>query len=81
MKYILSKGFIAIDGVSLTACEATDQGFSVYLIPETLRVTILGDLEVGDGVNIEIEAQTQAIVDTVERVLAKYLDKEQLKLT
>eukprot|EP00210_Caulerpa_lentillifera_P009677 g9233.t1 len=77
MKYILSKGFVAVNGASLTACEATDLGFSVYLIPETLRITTMGDLNIGDQVNIEIEAQTQAIVDTVERILAKYLKKEQ----
>ena len=47
--------------------------FSVYLIPETLRVTVLGDKGEGDLVNIEIDAQTQAIVDTVERVVAQRL--------
>ena len=46
-----------------------NDGFSVYLIPETLRVTVLGDKVEGDTANIEVEAQTQAIVDTVERVV------------
>jgi riboflavin synthase alpha subunit len=49
--------------------------FNVYLIPETLRVTVFGFKGVGDPVNIEVEAQTQAIVDTVERVVAGYLDQ------
>jgi len=40
--------------------------FAVYLIPETLRVTSLGAKREGATVNLEIEAQTQAIVDTVE---------------
>ncbi len=120
MKYILPKGFVSVDGCSLTVGEVTDTTFSVYLIPETLRwaprhagmleppcslclgcllwaevrsealsqgsrraahpapaprlcrprrVTVAGIKGVGDHVNIEVEAQTQAIVDTVERVL------------
>jgi riboflavin synthase len=39
--------------------EVGQDGFSVYLIPETLRVTVLGKRQVGDAVNIEIDAQTQ----------------------
>lgn len=71
-KYVLQKGFVSIDGCSLTVGETTGEGgFCVYLIPETLRVTVLGDKAVGDMVNVEVEAQTQAIVDTVERVLAE----------
>jgi riboflavin synthase len=68
-KYILQKGFVSVDGCSLTVGETSDTGFCVYLIPETLRVTVLGEKGVGDMVNIEIDTQTQAIVDTVERVL------------
>jgi riboflavin synthase len=45
----------------------------VYLIPETLRVTVFGSIQLGDRVNIEIETQTQAIVDSTERVVAAYL--------
>ena len=71
-KYVLQKGFVSIDGCSLTVGETTGEGgFCVYLIPETLRVTVLGDKAVGDFVNVEVEAQTQAIVDTVARVLAE----------
>eukprot|EP00890_Picochlorum_soloecismus_P005490 jgi/Picsp_1/5942/NSC_03299-R1_riboflavin synthase subunit alpha len=74
-KYILPKGFIAVDGCSLTVGNVSyaDGVFCVYLIPETLRMTVLGEKEIGDAVNIEIEAQTQAIVDTVERVVARYM--------
>lgn len=46
-----------------------DNWFNVYLIPETMRVTVLGIKQKGDTVNIEIDAQTQAIVTAVERVL------------
>jgi riboflavin synthase len=74
MKYILPKGFIAVDGCSLTVGEVEGRTFSVYLIPETLRVTVFGSKGVGDSVNIEVEAQTQAIVDTVERVVARYME-------
>lgn len=72
-KYILPKGYIAVDGTSLTVGEVWDDGFCVYLIPETLRATILGIKQPGQVVNIEIETQTQAIVDTVERVVAQYM--------
>jgi len=73
MKYILPKGFIAVDGSSLTVAEDINpEGyFSLHLIPETLRVTNFGNKRVGDLVNIELDHRTQAIVDTVERVLAE----------
>ena len=72
VKYISTKGFIAIDGSSLTVGECTpDAGFWVHLIPETLRRTRLGDKREGDRVNIELDARTVAIVDTVERVMAE----------
>lgn len=70
-RYVLPKGFVAIDGCSLTVGEVGDDGFSVHLIPETRRVTTLGDLRPGDRVNLELDAQTQAVVDTVERVLGR----------
>lgn len=70
MKYVLSKGYIGIDGCSLTIGEVEENRFSVHLIPETLNRTLFGRREVGDQVNIEFDPQTQAIVDTVERVLA-----------
>ena len=44
--------------------------FCVHLIPETLERTTLGKKRLGDRVNIEIDPQTQAVVDTVERVMA-----------
>lgn len=70
MKYILYKGFIGIDGISLTLGDVTTSRFCVHLIPETLQRTTLGKKKPGDRVNIEIDPQTQAVVDTVERVLA-----------
>jgi riboflavin synthase len=70
MEAILPKGFIAIDGASLTVVGVEREGcFSVHLIPETLRVTTLGQKEVGDLVNLELDSQTQTIVATVKRYL------------
>ncbi|TNV22718.1 riboflavin synthase subunit alpha [Buttiauxella sp. B2] len=71
MKYILHKGYIGIDGISLTVGEVTSSRFCVHLIPETLERTTLGNKKLGNRINIEIDPQTQAIVDTVERVLAQ----------
>lgn len=71
MRYILPKGFVAVDGASLTVGETSGEGqFWVHLIPETLTRTTLGRRAVAERVNIELDARTVAIVDTVERVLA-----------
>lgn len=74
MKYILHKGFIAVDGSSLTVGDVFPEGaFEVHLVPETVRLTNLGRKEPGQRVNIELDARTVAIVDTVERVLPQLL--------
>ncbi len=70
MKYVLYKGFVAVNGCSLTVGEVFDDGFMLHLIPETLRLTNLKQALPGTELNIEIDSQTQTIVDTVERVLA-----------
>lgn len=69
-RYVLPKGYVAIDGVSLTVGEVQARRFAVHLIPETRRVTTLDALRPGDRVNLEVDAATAAVVDTVERVLA-----------
>ena len=69
--YIFYKGFVAVNGCSLTVGQLTEHGFKLHLIPETLRLTNLDLQAVGDKMNIEIDSQTQVIVDTVERILAK----------
>ncbi|GAA0783946.1 MULTISPECIES: riboflavin synthase subunit alpha [Pseudomonadati] len=69
--YIFYKGFVAVNGCSLTVGQLTEHGFKLHLIPETLRLTNLDFQAVGDKMNIEIDSQTQVIVDTVERILAK----------
>ncbi|KJG07852.1 riboflavin synthase subunit alpha [Photobacterium angustum] len=70
MKYVFTKGYIGIDGISLTIGDVVENRFNVNLIPETLQRTNLKSRVIGDVINIEIDPQTQAIVDTVERVMA-----------
>ncbi len=53
--YLVDKGSVAVDGVSLTPYEVRDGRFRVSLIPETLRETTLGDLRIGDAVNVEAD--------------------------
>lgn len=69
-RFLFEKGYIGVDGISLTIGEVRGAQFCVNLIPETLTRTTLGDRVPGDFVNIEIDPQTQAIVETVERVMA-----------
>ncbi len=69
-RYLFEKGYIGIDGISLTIGKVKGAEFDVNLIPETLARTNIGTRRPGDRVNVEIDPQTQAIVDTVERVLA-----------
>jgi len=77
MKYIFLKGFIAIDGASLTVAEVDHKSetFKVWFIPETLRLTTFGFKRVGDRVNLEVEAQTRVLVDTVERLLPSIVER------
>ena len=65
LKYIIKKGSIAIDGISLTVTEVTDTSFSVSLIPHTAKETTLGFKKVGDSVNLE----TDILGKYVERML------------
>ncbi|MFK7160551.1 riboflavin synthase subunit alpha [Marinospirillum sp. MEB164] len=70
-KYIFNKGYIGLNGCSLTIAEVHEERFSVYLIPETRRATTFGLLPEGSQVNLEVDPHTQVIVDSVERVLAQ----------
>jgi riboflavin synthase len=62
-RYVVEKGSITVDGVSLTVTAVTADTFSVGLIPTTLKLTVLGIKQVGDPVNLEVD------------VLAKYVEK------
>ena len=69
MKFIHEKGYIGLNGASLTIGEVTENRFNIHLIPETLRLTTFGSLHEGSCINIEIDAMTQTIVATVERMM------------
>ncbi len=66
-RYIVPKGSIAVDGVSLTVAEARADGFTVWVIPHTREVTTLGRRQVGDPVNLECDL----LGKYVERLLAE----------
>ena len=68
-RYLFDKGYVGLNGSSLTISDVGSDWIEVSLIPETLRLTTFGQLQVGDKVNLEIDAHTQATVDTVERIL------------
>jgi riboflavin synthase len=69
MKFIHEKGYIGLNGASLTVGKVGGHRFSVHLIPETLRLTTFGQLASGDAINIEIDSMTQTVVATVERMM------------
>ena len=73
LRFLHHKGFAALDGASLTiaAVDVPAQRIKVSLIPETIARTTLGTAAQGDRVNLEIDPQTRAIVETVERLLAE----------
>jgi riboflavin synthase len=62
-RWLVYKGSVAIDGISLTVAEVTEDGFAVWLIPHTLSITTLGVRRNGDGVNLEFD------------LLAKYVER------
>ena len=63
LRYIVEKGSIAVDGISLTVTETDDSGFGVSLIPHTAKMTTLGYKSAGDAVNLETD------------ILARYVEK------
>jgi riboflavin synthase len=66
--YILKKGYVALNGISLTVVNVDSKSFSVSLIPETLENTNLKFLKKGDLLNIEADQQTVAIVETIKKL-------------
>ena len=63
MRYVVAKGFVAVDGVSLTVVHCDDNGFSVTVIPHTRDHTVFGSRTVGVAVNVEVD------------ILAKYVER------
>ena len=69
MRYIVEKGSITVDGVSLTVVDPLDDGFTVAIIPHTAEVTTLGSKRPGDLVNLEVDVMAKY----VERLVQAYL--------
>ena len=67
-QFILEKGYIAVDGMSLTIGKCDEDCFFLHIIPETLRITSIGNKSKGDLVNIEIDSRTQAMVEAMIRM-------------
>ena len=63
MRYIVAKGSVAVDGISLTVVTTSNKGFTLYLIPETLAGTNISDWKKGSKVNVEVD------------ILSKYVEK------
>jgi riboflavin synthase len=63
MRYIVKKGSIAVDGISLTVAEVSEKTFTVWIIPHTCQITALRERKLGDAVNLEID------------ILGKYIEK------
>ena len=72
ISYLMPKGFVAIDGISLTVGEVnrSTATFDVHLIPETIAVTTIGEKQVGDQVNLELDSATVAAVESAKQMLA-----------
>ena len=67
--YVMQKGYIGINGCSLTIGKVLKNSFNIHLIPETLKITNLNNLNEGDELNIEIDQTTITIVNTVKKTL------------
>src|SRR3954468_1520616 len=72
LRYVVEKGSITVDGISLTVVDVLDDGFTVALIPHTTAVTTLGHKGRGDRVNLEVDVMAKH----VERLLEAYVPRE-----
>ena len=68
MPYVIPKGSISIDGISLTIAEVNEKAFGIAIIPTTLEWTTLGSARVGDRVNVETDIVARTIVTTLQRM-------------
>jgi riboflavin synthase len=72
LRYLVEKGSVTVDGVSLTIVEPLDDGFTVAIIPHTADVTTLGAKQPGDLVNLEVDVMAKY----VERLVTAYLPNQ-----
>ena len=76
LRYVVPKGYVALDGVSLTIVDVDDESFSVTLVPHTRQQVTLGDAQVGHAVNVEVDV----LGKYVERVVGSRLDAFEARL-
>lgn len=69
LSFIVPKGSICVEGISLTITESTHNAFKLTLIPHTLQHTLFGDFKVGRRVNIETDIITRSVVSTLKHIL------------
>jgi riboflavin synthase len=77
-KYVFPRGFLGVNGCSLTVADVEDNLVTINLIPETLRQTTFAHYKAGELLNIEVDHQTMVLVDVVERTLKNTLTREKL---
>ena len=70
-EYFFYKGYVALNGCSLTIGKVLKTSFYIHLIPETVSVTTFKDIKQGDLINIEVEQATINTVETVKRVMSE----------
>ena len=75
LAYLIPKGWVTVDGVSLTVVDIGENWFSISLIPETLKQTVLGLKAEGQKINLEFDHTVKVIVHTIERMLPEIKDK------
>lgn len=80
MDYIIPRGSVAIDGVSLTLARVSEDSFDVALIPATLELTTLGQRKVGDHVNIEADILAKTIVHQMSRLRGNTVKKQSVTM-
>ena len=68
-EYFFYKGYVALNGCSLTIGKVLKSSFYIHLIPETLNITTFKDIALGDSINIEVDQSTINTVETVKRVM------------
>ena len=69
LSYIISKGSICIEGISLTIVESTKDAFKLTLIPHTLQNTLFGKFHIGRRVNLETDIITRSVVSTLRTIM------------
>lgn len=76
LRYIWPKGFIAVNGASLTVGDVTDSSFFLHLIPETLALTCFGQAQSGDLVNLEVDQQSRQLQDLLQTQLTEQIRQQ-----